>query len=594
MTSPRLSLLERAVPAASPGEQPFVTLAIVQTTDRRRPAWSFLSAVDAGRHGRHGPRSCTLPGVDALLAKLAGLEAENARLRAGAFEPSCERIVHVPPDVQPLFDKVAATMRDFFRRIEIDPARARIAVDDERYVLVRASAFSIDFLDALVQLYADRGERDALAIARGFLFDIAHTIGIHDARTMHEKLGSREPMEKLSGGPIHFAYTGWASVLIDAASHPVPDASFCLVYEHPFSFEAASFLRAGRVSEGPVCIMNAGYSSGWCGASFGLELTAIEVKCRARGDDGCFFVMAPPDRVAERVREHHGIDLEVLRARGFDVPTYFERKRAEEEVRRSLARLEEAQEELIRKERLATVGLLVSGVAHEVNTPLGVAVTASGVLQQELGSLQERFAAGTLTRSDLKAFFEHAGRAASLVDRNLEKAAGHIARFKRVAVDHGSQERRRVDVGAYVEETIDSLGPVVRKAGIAVSVERHGDLTCLTHPGAIAQIVTNFVTNTAMHAAPSEGAGGVRVSIVAARTAPGVLVLRYRDDGCGMTDEVRQLAFQPFFTTRRGGGGSGLGLHIVHSLVTDVLGGRIVVESAPGAGAAFEITFPVA
>ncbi|MBX3197432.1 MAG: hypothetical protein KF850_06350 [Labilithrix sp.] len=534
-----------------------------------------------------------------LKGRIEELERENARLRRGVFEPSEPTIVKVPPEVAPLFDRSAATMRDVFGRAEIDPARALVAIDGERYILIRASAFSIDFLDTLVNLYADRGEREALAIARGFLFDIAHTIGFHDARQMHEKLGSREAVEKLTGGPIHFAYTGWAQVAIDPRSNPVPGDDFLLVYEHPYSFEAASFLRAGRRSEGPACIMNSGYSSGWCQASFDVELTALEVKCRARGDDGCFFVMAKPDRVVAAARELFGIDAGTMREHGFDVPTYFERKRAEEEVRESLRRLEEAQEELVRKERLATVGLLVSGVAHEVNTPLGVAVTATGVAQDEVEALQRRFEAGALTKGDVRSFLDRAGQALSLVETNLGRAAYQITKFKRASVDHVSQEERRVDLAAYVRETLASLGPLARKAGLVVSFGSEGELDCVSFPGAISQIVTNFVTNTVMHAAPtraepSANASKLHVDVHLARLPDGRVSLRYSDDGRGMTSEVKAQAFQPFFTTGRADGGSGLGLHIVHSLVADVLGGRIELDTSPGEGATFVVTFPVA
>ncbi|MBX3221366.1 MAG: XylR N-terminal domain-containing protein [Labilithrix sp.] len=540
----------------------------------------------------------------ALRGRIEVLERENARLRRGVFEPSSPTIVKVPAEVAPLFDRSAATMRDVFARAEIDPARALVAIDGERYILIRASAFSIDFLDTLVNLYSDRGEREALAIARGFLFDIAHTIGFHDARQMQEKLGSREAVEKLTGGPIHFAYTGWAQVAIDPRSNPVPGDDFLLIYEHPYSFEAASFQRVGRRSEGPACIMNSGYSSGWCQASFDVELTALEVKCRARGDDGCFFVMAKPDRVAAAAREHFGIDTGAMREHGFDVPTYFERKRAEEEVRRSLERLEEAQEELVRKERLATVGLLVSGVAHEVNTPLGVAVTATGVAQDEVETMRRRFEAGALTKGDLRSFLDRAGQALSLVETNLGRAAYQITKFKRASVDHMSQEERRVDLAAYVQETLASLGPLARKAGIAVSFASDGELECVTFPGAISQIVTNFVTNTVMHAAPAPARSGgaeqianaskLHVDVRLDRLADGRVALRYADDGRGMTSEVKAQAFQPFFTTGRADGGSGLGLHIVHSLVADVLRGRVDLETSPGNGAAFVVTFPVA
>lgn len=530
--------------------------------------------------------------VQLLLARIAALEAENARLRGSVFEPSAGAIVRAPEDAQPLFDGVATAMRDLFRKIDVDPARAMIAIDDERYVLVRASALSVDFLDSIVQLYADRGDREALAIARSFLFDIAHTLGIHDGRAMHAKLGLVDPLQKLAGGPVHFAFTGWARVHIREGSRPVPDETFCLVYEHPYSFEAASFIRSGRASTTPVCIMNSGYSSGWCEASFGLELTAVEVRCRAKGDSECLFVMAPPDRVAECIREQLGVDLEVIRAQGASVPTYFERKRAEEEVRRSLERLREAQDELVRKERLATAGLLVSGVAHEVNTPLGVAVTATGIVSEEMGALRDKLEAGALTKGDLRNFLERAGQATRMVEQNLERAASLITKFKRVSVDHATLERRRVDLSAYLRETVESLRPIVKRAPMNLAVETYGPIECETYPGAIAQIVTNFVTNTVLHAGGSTDKE-LRAVLRAWRTDDGKVSLHYADDGRGMTDDVRSRAFQPFFTTRRADGGTGLGLHIVQSLVTDVLAGRLTLETSPGAGTSFSVVFPV-
>ncbi len=536
--------------------------------------------------------------VGALRRRLQELEAENRRLRSGIFRPS-GRVVVAPEPVQPLFDEAVVKIRGHFERVDVDPSRALIAIGDERYVLVRASALSIHFLDTLVQLYADRGEEQALTISRGFLFDVAHTIGKNDARAMNEKLGSREPIEKLSAGPVHFAFTGWSLVDIKPQSNPVPDESFCLVYEHPYSFEAASFLEAGRSSEGPVCIMNAGYSSGWCGYAFGLELTALELTCRARGDDACRFVMAPPHRIHERVREHFDVDLEALGKKGFDVPSYFERKRAEEELRESLRKLREAQDELVRKERLASVGLLVSGVAHEVNTPLGIAVTAMGVLDEEMTALRARFGDGKLTRADLKQFLDRAGQAAGMVRTNLDRAAQEITNFRRVSIDHVTQERRELDVGAYVRQTLDSLRPVVRKALLEIAVETRGDLRASTHPGAIAQIVTNFVTNTALHgrgvpsAHDEPKAAPLAARLCVERRSASLLVLAYEDDGVGMSETVRARAFQPFFTTARGGGGSGLGLHVVHSLVVDVLRGKIRLETAPGEGVRFEVEIPL-
>lgn len=531
--------------------------------------------------------------LDDARHQIAALQAEVARLRAGVFVPSTSTVVQTPPEVQPLFDQAAETIAGYFRNIEIDPSRGLIGIGDERYLLVRASAFSIDFLDTVVKLYADRGHRDALAIGRGFLFDIAHTIGFHDARALHEKLGSRDPLEKLSGGPVHFAYTGWALVDIKPESNPVANEDFCLVYEHPYSFEAASFMRAGRASDGPACIMNAGYSSGWCEASFDVELTAVEVSCKARGDAVCRFVMAPPKHVAARAREHCGVDLGALGDKSFDVPLYFERKRAEEELRDSLRRLKEAQDELVRKERLATVGLLVSGVAHEVNTPLGVAVTAMSIVEDEIKKLEAQFASGQLTKKDLRGFLERSVQTSSMVSANLARAADQIANFKRVSVDQVNQERRDIDLSAYVQQTLDNLRPVIRRG--ALDVRFTGEpLALVTYPGAIAQIITNFITNSATHGRAAGSAGAPREPLhvtVDIRRHGSNVVLTYADDGRGMTEEVRARAFQPFFTTARREGGSGLGLHIIHSLVADVLRGRIDLRTAPGEGVRFAIEF---
>ncbi|UJR81888.1 ATP-binding protein [Sandaracinus amylolyticus] len=528
-----------------------------------------------------------------LRARIAELEHENARLRESVFEPSTPDVVRVAGDLAPLFAQVGATMRERFRQIDIDPARAMIGIGGERYLLVRASSLATDFLDTLVQLYADRGEREALSIARGFLFDIAHTIGLHDARSMHEQLRSNEPLEKLAGGPIRFAYTGWGQVEIRPESRPIADDDFFLLHAHPYSFEAASFIASGRSSDVPVCIMGAGYSSGWCEASFGLELTAVEVACKARGDDECLFVMAPPHRIADQIRERFGGERGgALRESAIDIPTYFERKRVEEELHHSIERLREAQEELVRKERLATVGLLVSGVAHEVNTPLGVAVTAMGVVGEEMSALRALFERNDLTKGALRAFLERGGQAAEMVRSNLERAAAEITKFKRVSVDHSSEEPRRIDVGEYVRQTLDSLRPLVRRAALDVRVHTEGDLGCVTCPGALAQIVTNFVTNTIMHGARGDGSR-TAVEITIWRPTPRTVSLVYRDDGRGMSEATRAQAFQPFFTTTRGAGGTGLGLYVVQSLVADTLGGRVTLESELGGGTTLSVVFPV-
>jgi signal transduction histidine kinase len=528
----------------------------------------------------------------ALLERIAALEAEVVRLKRGAFEPS-GTVVEVPPESRELFDRAASTLHRYFSQVDVDPARAMIGIENERYVLIRASALSVNFLDGLAHLYADRGPREALAIGRGLLFDLAHTIGIHDARALHERLGHTEPIEKLSSGPVHFAYTGWAKVDIKPQSHPSPDDDFCLVYEHPYSFEADSFIRAKRSTEGPVCIMGSGYSSGWCEESFGIELTAVEVTCRARGDAACTFVMAPPHRVRERVREHFGVDVDVTGSE-FDIPTYFERKRAEETVRESLRHLKEAKDELVRKERLAAVGLLVASVAHEINTPLGIAVTAMSVLADELVQLESKFSENQLNRKDLRVFLERASEAASLMASNLDRAAVQVSNLRRASVDQESQELVEVDLVAYVQQTLENLKPIARQGQLDVTFRSAATrILAITQPGAIAQLLTNFLTNSATHGRHPDEARRLAVTVSLAPDDQKGVVLVYEDDGRGMSEEIRQQAFQPFFTTARTKGGSGLGLYIVQSLVSDVLRGTVRLHTSPGAGVRFEIEVPI-
>jgi len=216
-----------------------------------------------------------------------------------------------------------------------DPTEGTVRIFDERYLNVRAAALSVEFFDVIQQMYRDRSAAESQAVARALLFDIAHAIGMADARNFHRRMGVEDPIERLSAGPIHFAFAGWAFVDILPESAPAPDETFFLVYDHPFSFESDSWLTAGKRSEVPVCVMNAGYSSGWCEESFGVPLVATEITCRAKGDEHCRFVMAHPDRVEEHIERFLRVTGMDLRTSGFEIPGFFDRKRAQEELRRS-------------------------------------------------------------------------------------------------------------------------------------------------------------------------------------------------------------------------------------------------------------------
>jgi PAS domain S-box-containing protein len=270
-----------------------------------------------------------------LKQRIKELEDQIKRLKTYFFQPSAPSTVAVPDALKPIFDKAQDGVNQYFQDVIADPAKGTIDISGERYLLIRASALAINFLDTIHKVYADRDPQEAENIGRGLLFDIAHTIGVNDARAMHKRMGLSEPIEKLSAGPVHFAYTGWAFVEIRPESNPVANDDFVIIYDHPYSFEAHSWLASGRQSNNPVCIMNAGYSSGWCEESFGIPLTAVEVSCRARGDKTCTFLMAPPHRIVERTKEFFNIDMSAPSSPIPTIPSYFHRKQVEERLKAS-------------------------------------------------------------------------------------------------------------------------------------------------------------------------------------------------------------------------------------------------------------------
>jgi signal transduction histidine kinase len=252
--------------------------------------------------------------------------------------------------------------------------------------------------------------------------------------------------------------------------------------------------------------------------------------------------------------------------------------------------LDATRDELIRKDKLAALGGLVAGVAHEINTPLGVAVTAASLVADRLRDIDEAFTAGTLRRQDLAGGLAQAQEAARLTLGNLRRAADMVSNFKQIAVDQTSEARRKVALGPYVREVVASLGPLYRRTPHRVVVEVRAEVEVTTLVGAVSQVCTNLVQNALLHAFPSGEAG--LVTVVVDRDGERGALLICRDDGVGMEAQVLRRIYEPFFTTLRGRGGSGLGMHIVHNLVTDLLGGAIDVASTPGVGTEVRIHLP--
>lgn len=273
-----------------------------------------------------------------LLAKIKTLEAENLSLKTGAVVYG--ETVSVPQAFKPIFDKAQSTVKDYFKNLKLFPDKGTIEINDQRYVLVRASALSYEFFNNIKGMYINRGEEEAFMIGRNFLFDIGYVLGMEDAKRFHEKMNLKNPIEKLSAGPVHFAYSGWAFVDILPESNPSPDENYFLKYNHPYSFEADSWIKSGKLSKFPVCTMNAAYSSGWCQESFGIPLTAVEITCKAKGDANCTFIMAQPHRINEFLDKE--ISANNIKVKP-EVPFFFERKKIEEEVIKNQQLLNTAQ-----------------------------------------------------------------------------------------------------------------------------------------------------------------------------------------------------------------------------------------------------------
>lgn len=266
-------------------------------------------------------------------------------------------------------------------------------------------------------------------------------------------------------------------------------------------------------------------------------------------------------------------------------------QQANDHLAETIEKLTVAQQELVEAEKMASLGGLVSGVAHEVNTPLGVSVTAASHLSDEVQNVQKSVSAGTLTKTQFNEFVSNAGESCDIILGNLQRAASLIRSFKQVAVDQTSEERREIEPHAYLNDVLHSLVPKLKKTQVTVAVEGGENIRLHTYPGALAQIITNLIMNALTHAF-QDGAREGHIRIVL-RTQDAYLAVDFCDDGVGMTPEISRRVFEPFFTTQRGRGGSGLGLHIVYNLVVQRLQGKIRCVSHEGKGTCMHILLPL-
>ncbi len=509
-----------------------------------------------------------------LKSRIQALEAENALLRRDFSTREGGSMVQVPEAMRPLFEEAQQQVGAYFSDLKMEPTRGTIEIHEERYVLVRASALSKDFLQTIQQLYADRGPAEAMAIGKNFLFDIAHVVGANDARSFGEKMHLTDPLSKLSAGPVHFAYSGWAFVDISPESSPTPDENFYLSYSHPYSFEADSWIRSGERSETPVCIMNAGYSSGWCEESFGIPLTSVEVTCIAKGDARCSFIMSPPHKIQEHLDRFRAQETPLFKtAVPYEIPTFFERKKVEEEM---------VSARLLAEESVKAKDDFVANISHELRTPLGIILGFTDLLRKtQMEAKQGEYleaihAAGT----------------------SLLAVINNILDLSKLEGGHFTIERIPFNVPAVLDTIRVMFSGKAAEKGVALTCTAgegiapllRGDPTCLK------QILTNLVGN-ALKFTP---AGSIHIDCSLQHTEAGSqqLLFQVSDTGIGIPADKQSQVFQRFTQadadiTRRYGG-TGLGLAITEQLVA-LQGGTISLKSVEGRGTvfSFRLTYPI-
>ncbi len=267
-----------------------------------------------------------------------------------------------------------------------------------------------------------------------------------------------------------------------------------------------------------------------------------------------------------------------------------ELSRSNQALEHSTKELQMTQDQLIQSEKLAALGRLMASVAHEINTPVGVGMTASSHLEIKVLDFTRQYQSGTIARQDMEKFLSTAKESSKLIQANLKRAVEQIQSFKQVAVDQSSGERRSFKLVEYLNEVLHNLTPLFKKTSHIIRLDCSEDMEIFSYPGVFSQIFTNLLMNSLHHGFDAIDQGEIIITI---RINKENVILWYSDNGKGIDPKHLDKIFDPFFTTKRGKGGSGIGLNIVYNLVTQVLRGTINCQSELGKGVLFEISLPI-
>jgi signal transduction histidine kinase len=252
--------------------------------------------------------------------------------------------------------------------------------------------------------------------------------------------------------------------------------------------------------------------------------------------------------------------------------------------------LQETQSQLIESEKMASLGGMVAGVAHEINTPVGMALTAVTHLEEETKKLKKMYDTQDMSEEDFENYLEDSLKLNQSIYINLDKAASLVRSFKQVAVDQTSNHDRKFNFEEYTQEILQSLHSQLKKLQIKIELAIDKDLEIHSNPGAFSQILSNFIMNSITHGLSSAHEGLIRIEAIRDEEN---FILKYSDNGKGMDKKTQEKIFDPFFTTNRENGGSGLGMNIIFNLVTQKLHGKIELETGVNQGVLFTIRAPL-
>jgi PAS domain S-box-containing protein len=308
-----------------------------------------------------------------------------------------------------------------------------------------------------------------------------------------------------------------------------------------------------------------------------------------RFQDVSHFIYTPIDITHQRETENEINEMnQLLESRVFSRTS--ELLKSNEDLNQALETLSMAQGELVRSEKLAALGSLVAGVAHEINTPVGIIVTSASVLNDATASISDNVKDGVIRKSQVLDYIKVAIESSRLIMTNADRAAHLIQSFKQVAVDQTSEQRRKFDLDDFLNELITSLNPSLKKSKIKIEISHSEQKIHMdSYPGLLAQVLTNLTMNALTHAFQGRSQGRIFIDISQVND---IVAIDFNDDGCGIPVEILGKIFDPFFTTRRGQGGTGLGLNIVFNIISKQFGGTISAHNNPLGGALFKIRIP--